>query len=86
MRNTTLADRDSILKRLYDDDPDVWAFAQADAIALIEKQGDTLDALNTKMPCGHLARYQVQEKDTQYCALCEVSGLRKEIKFLENEQ
>ena len=28
------------------------------------------EILHTIMPCGHEARYQVQEKDTQYCSLC----------------
>lgn len=31
-----------------------------------------IDELNTPMPCGHLARYAVNEKEgTQYCALCD---------------
>lgn len=41
----TLSDKDSILKRLYDDNEEVWAEAQADAIELIEKQADRITEL-----------------------------------------
>lgn len=35
-----------------------------------------LQALQTPMPCGHLARYAVSgEEGTQYCALCELEEM-----------
>ena len=38
----------------------------------------TLTELNTPMPCGHLARYAVNdETGTQYCALCTVKTPQK---------
>lgn len=38
------------------------------------------DALQTPMPCGHLARYAVNEEDgTQYCALCVLEADRQTI-------
>lgn len=80
----TLADKASILKRLYDDNPDIWIFAQADAIELIEKQGDALDALQTPMPCGHLARYATTNKNnTQYCVCCELETTQRTLIRLE---
>ena len=76
----TLVDKNSILKRLYDDNPDVWTFAQADAIELIEKQGDALEVLNTAMPCGHLGRYQMStENGTQYCSLCLIAERTNDV-------
>lgn len=38
-------------------------------LVLVERN---YDALQTPMPCGHLARYAVNDKEgTQYCALCD---------------
>ena len=41
------------------------------------------DALQTPMPCGHLARYAVNEEEgTQYCVMCHVSNLDGTIDVL----
>lgn len=44
------------------------------------------DALQSPMPCGHLARYAVNEKEgTQYCALCVLEATQLTITNLVNE-
>jgi hypothetical protein len=78
----TLNDRADILKRLYNDDQDIWVEAQADAIELIEKQGDELDKLNSVMHCGHLGRYQFEEDGTQYCSMCERDDLIEVVEII----
>jgi len=41
------------------------------------------DALQSPMPCGHLARYAVNEEEgTQYCCMCHVSNLDGTIDVL----
>lgn len=43
------------------------------------------DALQSPMPCGHLARYAVNgEEGTQYCALCVLEADKQTIANLEN--
>ena len=39
-----------------------------------------IDELNAPMPCGHLARYAVNEKEgTQYCVLCVLDATNQTI-------
>lgn len=65
--------------------------AFASDIAEILKERDTqiaqveanYDALQSPMPCGHLARYAVNGEDgTQYCSLCELEKCNKGLKEL----
>ncbi len=45
------------------------------------------DALQSPMPCGHLARYAVNEEaGTQYCALCELEEKQQTIDDLQEYQ
>lgn len=45
------------------------------------------DALQSPMPCGHLARYAVNaDEGTQYCALCELEEKQKTIDDLQEYQ
>lgn len=38
------------------------------------------DALQSPMPCGHLARYAVNGEDgTQYCCMCEMVSTKEEL-------
>ena len=46
----------------------------------LEQVEANYDALQTPMPCGHLARYAVNEEEgTQYCALCVLEADRQTI-------
>lgn len=47
--------------------------------------GEQIDKMNTEMPCGHLTRYQVQEKDTQYCSLCVLGATQVTIMNLTHD-
>lgn len=54
--------------------------AQAEQLKQVEAN---YDALQTPMPCGHLARYAVNgEEGTQYCCMCHVSNLDGTIDVL----
>ncbi len=42
------------------------------------------DALQTPMPCGHLARYAVNgEEGTQYCVMCVLEAKNQEIESMQ---
>lgn len=43
------------------------------------------DALQSPMPCGHLARYAVNGEDgTQYCCVCAANALETELEKYKN--
>jgi len=43
------------------------------------------DALQTPMPCGHLARYAVNgEEGTQYCVMCAASETEKRLQIAKS--
>ncbi len=81
---------------VYDNEDETTKQAARDAVnahALVcEKDPRTIqlkqvetnyDALQTPMPCGHLARYAVNgEEGTQYCVMCHVSNLDGTIDVL----
>jgi hypothetical protein len=53
------------------------------ALAILQNEhkfmSEQIDKLNTEMPCGHLARYAVNQQDgTQYCAMCAALAPDKE--------
>jgi len=49
----------------------------------LEQVEANYDALQTPMPCGHLARYAVNgEEGTQYCVMCEIEADKKYISEL----
>ena len=53
------------------------------SLVLVERN---YDALQSPMPCGHLARHAVNEEaGTQYCALCVLEATQLTITNLVNE-
>ncbi len=57
--------------------------AEATVKAHMKQIEANYDALQSPMPCGHLARYAVNGEDgTQYCALCELEKCNKGLKEL----
>lgn len=53
---------------------------QQDLEAHLKQVEANYDALQTPMPCGHLARYAVNgEEGTQYCSLCDREAIMKSL-------
>ena len=57
---------------------------EEDLQAYLKQIEANYDALQTPMPCGHLARYAVNgEEGTQYCCMCLATELQKELGVLQ---
>lgn len=60
--------------------------AIAEAVENLKAVEANYDALQSPMPCGHLARYAVNEEaGTQYCSLCVLEATQLTITNLVND-